>query len=66
MKNIILNYILRIIKILGKTKWGEFEKNREIMKDIRKSFDTKTNYIILYLQVVLQNDKNILSILENL
>ena len=36
------------------------------MKDIRKSFDTKTNYKILYLQVVLQNDKNILSILENL
>ena len=49
-----------------KTNWDEFEKNKEIMKDIRKSFDTKTNYIILYLQVVLQNDKNILSILENL
>ena len=32
------------------------------MKDKRKSFDEKTNCIILYLQVVLQNDKNTLSI----
>ena len=36
------------------------------MKDIRKDFDEKTNYIMLYLQVVLQKDKNTLSILENL
>ncbi len=36
------------------------------MKDIRKSFGTKTNYIMLYLQVVLQNDKDIFSFLENL
>ena len=36
------------------------------MKTIRKSFDTKTNYIILYLQVVLQNDQDILSFFENL
>ncbi len=45
-----------------KTNWDEFENNKTIMKDIRKSFDKKTNYIMLYLQVVLQNDKNILSI----
>ena len=49
-----------------KTNWDEFEKNKEIMKDIRKAFDTKTNYIILYLQVVLQKDKKTLFILENL
>ena len=49
-----------------KTNWDEFENNKKIMKDIRKTFDEKTNYIMLYLQVVLQNDKNILSILENL
>ena len=36
------------------------------MKDIRKTFDEKTNYIMLYLQVALQNDKNTFSILENL
>ena len=36
------------------------------MKDIRKTFDEKTNYIMLYLQVVLQNDKNIFLILENI
>ena len=49
-----------------KTNWDEFENNKKIMKDIGKTFDEKTNYIILYLQVVLQNDKNIFSILENL
>ena len=49
-----------------KTNWDEFENNKKIMKDIRKDFDEKTNYIMLYLQVVLQNDKNTLSILENL
>ena len=48
-----------------KTNWEEFENNKNIMKDIRKSFDEKTNYIMLYLQVVLQNDKNTLYILEN-
>ena len=48
------------------TNWDEFENNKKLMKDIRKTFDEKTNYIMLYLQVVLQNDKNILSILENL
>ena len=48
-----------------KTNWDEFEKNKIVMKDIRKSFDEKTNYIMLYLQVVLQNDKNTLYILEN-
>ncbi len=36
-----------------KTNWDEFETNKEIMKEIRKSLD----YILLYLQVVLQNDK---------
>jgi len=49
-----------------KTNWDEFENNKKIMKDIRKSFDTKTNYIMLYLQVVLQNDKDIFAFLENL
>ena len=49
-----------------KTNWDEFEKNKEIMQDIRKSFDEKTKYIMLYLQVILQNDKNTLLILENL
>ena len=49
-----------------KTSWDEFEKNKKTMKDIRKTFDEKTNYIMLYLQVVLQNDKNTFSILENL
>ena len=49
-----------------KTNWDEFEKNKEIMKDINKSFDEKTKYIMLYLQVVLQNEKNIHLILENL
>ena len=49
-----------------KTNWDEFENNKKIMKDIRKTFDEKTNYIMLYLQVILQNDKNTLSILENL
>jgi hypothetical protein len=49
-----------------KTNWDEFETNKEILKEIRKSFDEKTNYILFYLQVVLQNDKNTLSILENL
>ena len=48
-----------------KTNWDEFENNKKIMKDIRKSFDEKTNYIMLYLQVVLQNDKDTLYILEN-
>jgi hypothetical protein len=48
------------------TNWDEFENNKKIMKDIRKTFNEKTNYIMLYLQVVLQNDKNILAILENL
>ena len=48
------------------TNWDEFENNKKLMKDIRKTFDEKTNYIMLYLQVVLQNDKNTLSILENL
>jgi hypothetical protein len=36
------------------------------MKDIRKTFDEKTNYIMLYLQVILQNDKDIFSFFENL
>ena len=49
-----------------KTDWDEFENNKKIMKDIRKSFDKKTNYIMLYLQVVSQNDKDILSFFENL
>jgi hypothetical protein len=49
-----------------KTNWDEFENNKKIMKDIRKSFDKKTNYIMLYLQVVSQNDKDILSFFENL
>ena len=49
-----------------KTNWDKFENNKKIMKDIRKSFDEKTNYIMLYLQVILHNDKNTLSILENL
>ena len=49
-----------------KTNWDEFENNKKIMKDIRKSFDEKTNYIMLYLQVILHNDKNTLSILEKL
>ena len=49
-----------------KTDWEEFENNKKIMKDIRKSFDKKTNYIMLYLQVVSQNDKDILSFFENL
>ena len=49
-----------------KTNWDEFENNKKIMKDIRKTFDEKTNYIMLYLQVVLQNDKNTLFISENL
>ena len=49
-----------------KTDWDEFENNNKIMKDIRKSFDKKTNYIMLYLQVVSQNDKDILSFFENL
>ena len=49
-----------------KTNWDEFENNKKIMKDIRKTFDEKTKYIMLYFQVVLQNDKNTLSILENL
>ena len=49
-----------------KTDWDEFENNKKIMKDIRKSFDKKTNYIMLYLQVALQNDKNTFSILKNL
>ena len=49
-----------------KTNWDEFEKNKETMQDIRKSFDEKTKYIMLYLQVILQNDKNTLLILENL
>ena len=49
-----------------KTNWDEFENNKKKMKDIRKTFDEKTNYIMLYLQVVLQNDKNTLLILENL
>ena len=40
-----------------KTNWDEFESNKKIMKDIRKTFDEKTNYIMLYLQVALQNDK---------
>ena len=43
---------------------GRIRKEKK-MKDIRKSFDEKTNYIMLYLQVVLQNDKNTLYILEN-
>ena len=46
-----------------KTDWDEFENNKKIMKDIRKSFDEKTNYLMLYLQEVLQNDKNIVCIL---
>ena len=49
-----------------KTNWDEFENNKKIMKTIRKTFDEKTNYIMLYLQVILQNDQNTLSILENL
>ena len=49
-----------------KTNWDEFENNKKIMKDIHKSFDDKTKYIMLYLQVILQNDKNTLFILENL
>ena len=49
-----------------KTNWDEFENNKKIMKDIRKTFDEKTNYIMLYLQVVSQNDKDILSFFENL
>jgi hypothetical protein len=36
------------------------------MQDICNSFDRKTKYIMLYLQGNLQNDKNTLSILENL
>ena len=40
-----------------KTDWDKFENNKIIMKDIRKTFDEKTKYIMLYLQVVLQNDK---------
>ena len=48
------------------TNWDQFENNKKIMKDIRKTFDEKTNYIMLYLQVVLQNDQNTLSILEKL
>ena len=48
------------------TNWDQFENNKKIMKDICKSFDEKTNYIMLYLQVILQNDKTTLSILENL
>ncbi len=38
------------------TNWDEFENNKKIMKDIRRSFDEKRNYIMLYLQVILQND----------
>ena len=49
-----------------KTNWDEFENNKKIMKDIRKTFDEKTNYIMLYLQVILQNDKDIFSFFENL
>ena len=49
-----------------KTNWDEFENNKKIMKGIHKSFDEKTKYIMLYLQVILQNDKNTVSILENL
>jgi hypothetical protein len=49
-----------------KTNWDDFENNKKIMKGIHKSFDGKTKYIMSYLQVVLQNDKNILLILENL
>ena len=49
-----------------KTNWDDFETNKEIMQDINKSFDEKTKYIMLYLQVVLQNDKKTLFILENL
>ena len=48
------------------TNWDEFENNKKIMKTIRKTFDEKTNYIMLYLQVVSQNDKDILSFFENL
>ena len=47
-----------------KTNWDEFENNKKIMKDIRKTFDEKTNYIMLYLQVILQNDKTHFSFLK--
>ncbi len=49
-----------------KTNWDEFETNKEIMQDILNSFDEKTKYIMLYLQVILQNDKNTLLIFEDL
>jgi hypothetical protein len=44
---------------------NKFRKKISI-KNIRKSLDKKTNYIVLYLQVVLQNDKATLSFFENL
>ena len=65
-KHYIKLHIANNLNIMSiKTNWEEFENNKKIMKDIRKSFDEKTNYIMLYLQVVLQNDKNTLYILEN-